>query len=318
VPFFGDDYIRGLYDNNVSKSAVLKAYISRLIYMLRVSQFDMVWVEKEMLPWVPGWIELGLFPASVPLVVDYDDAVFHRYDQHRLPIVRSILGRKIDKVMKRANLVVAGNEYLANRARSAGASRVEILPTVIDLDRYSPQPTADPGENVPRIVWIGSPSTAQYLKLIHKPLLALGERCTFKLRMIGARLELPGVDVEYLNWSEATEVSSIQSCQVGVMPLLDSPWERGKCGYKLIQYMACGLPVVASPVGVNSVIVREGVNGFLASADEEWAVALETLIRDAALRQRMGSAGRQRVEDEYCVQQTAPRLIQWLKFVGES
>jgi glycosyltransferase involved in cell wall biosynthesis len=102
------------------------------------------------------------------------------------------------------------------------------------------------------------------------------------------------------------------------MPLLDSPWERGKCGYKLIQYMACGLPVVASPVGVNSVIVREGVNGFLASADEEWAVALETLIRDAALRQRMGSAGRQRVEDEYCVQQTAPRLIQWLKFVGES
>jgi len=100
------------------------------------------------------------------------------------------------------------------------------------------------------------------------------------------------------------------------MPLLDSPWERGKCGYKLIQYMACGLPVVASPVGVNASIVRDGVNGFWSHDAQSWACALEKLLTDASLRERMGAEGRQKVERDYCLQVTAPRLAVWLNKVA--
>ncbi len=117
--------------------------------------------------------------------------------------------------------------------------------------------------------------------------------------------------------TEETEVESISECDVGLMPLFDSPWERGKCGYKLIQYMACGLPVVASDVGVNSEIVQDEVNGFLARSSEDWVNSLERLLTDTEMRKRMGKAGRQRVEEEYCIQKTAPKLAGWLKQVAE-
>ena len=113
-------------------------------------------------------------------------------------------------------------------------------------------------------------------------------------------------------WSEATEAASISSLDIGIMPLVDEPFERGKCGYKLIQYMACGLPVVASPVGVNRQIVEHGVNGFLAETPAQWEEALRTLLGDAALRQRMGQAGRRQVEEKYCLQVTGPRLAELL------
>lgn len=317
-PLFNDALLSSKYKTgNYALTKVMRAYSDRIGQLLKRHCFDLVWIEKEALPWLPDWLERSLL-QGVPYVLDYDDALFHNYDLHRSLWVRRFFGKRIDFLMAGARLVVCGNDYLAKRARDAGAPWVEVLPTVIDVDRYSPKTMAEFKEDAQRIVWIGSPSSAQYLKLIHKPLMTLGKRCIFKLRLIGAQLELPGVDVEYVDWSEANEVSSIQNCQVGVMPLLDSPWERGKCGYKLIQYMACGLPVVASPVGVNSQIVSVGINGFLANADEEWTEALETLLRDAALRERMGHAGRQHVENEYCIQKAAPRLIQCLKSVGAS
>ena len=315
APLFGDDYIRGLYGNNVSKFAVFKAYLTRLIFMLRARQFDMVWVEKEMLPWVPGWIELGLFPASVPLVVDYDDAVFHRYDQHRLSIVRSILGRKIDKVMKRANLVVAGNEYLANHARSAGTFRVEILPTVVDITRYAISESVN--NALPIIGWIGSPSTAKFL---HQVAPALNEVIAVRrvqVVAIGANADqVSDLPVTTLPWTEATEVTDIQHFDIGIMPLPDAPFERGKCGYKLIQYMACGKPVIASPVGVNSKIVHDGVDGFLATTHADWIAALIKLIDHPELRKQMGYAGRCKIETEYSLQMTARRLVELLKSVA--
>ena len=118
-----------------------------------------------------------------------------------------------------------------------------------------------------------------------------------------------------LPWDEATEVDMLQQLDAGIMPLPDSPWERGKCGFKLIQYMACGLPVVASPVGVNREIVEQGVNGFFASTPEEWEQALRTLLLDTILRERMGQAGRKKVEERYSLQMTGPRLAALLKSV---
>jgi glycosyltransferase involved in cell wall biosynthesis len=123
--------------------------------------------------------------------------------------------------------------------------------------------------------------------------------------------------LDLVEWSEAAEVPFLQAVDIGIMPLSDTPWARGKCGYKLIQYMACGLPVVASPVGVNAEIVEHGVNGFLATTEAEWSEALATLLRDPALRQRMGAAGRRKVEEHYSLQVWGPRVAALLLDVAE-
>jgi glycosyltransferase involved in cell wall biosynthesis len=129
---------------------------------------------------------------------------------------------------------------------------------------------------------------------------------------------LPGVDVECVDWTEDSEVTSIAECDVGIMPLNDTPWERGKCGYKLIQYMACGLPVVASPVGVNREIVRDDENGYLAKEPSDWVSRLGRLLANPQLRLTMGRSGRHRVESEYCVQHMAPRYVALLRRAVEA
>jgi len=273
-------------------------------------QFDLLWIEKEALPWWPLWIEQAML-SSTPYVLDFDDAVFHHYDQHRFSLVRRAFGKRIDRLMSHAALVVCGNDYLASRALKAGAPWVEQLPTVIDLERYLLRERSS--SDLLRIVWIGSPSTVKYLDLLREPLRLLAQKMPFVLRVIGGDFKLDGVQVECLPWSEATEVDAIQACDVGVMPLMHTPWELGKCGYKLIQYMACGLPVVASPVGVNNVIVDQGKTGFLACDTSDWLESLSELLINPVLRFAMGQSGRQRVEEQYCLQITASRLVQWLQ-----
>ena len=296
---------------------LIRAYWRRIKQLLNKKSFDLIWIEKEALPWLPTWFERNLL-GKTPYVLDYDDAIFHNYDQHTFPVVRYLLGQRIDQLMSEAALITAGNAYLAQRAIKAGARNVEIIPTVIDLERYPLKTTTITDNDIPRIVWIGSPHTLKYLKLIEKPLATLSQKFTFKLRIINSiNLELAGVDVEFVPWTETTEVASLQDCDIGIMPLVDSHWERGKCGYKLIQYMACSLPVVASPVGVNTEIVRDE-NGYLATTDEEWIEELGLLLSDKSLRCKMGSSGRKRVEEEFCTQQIAPKLIHSLKQVKGS
>ena len=287
---------------------IVAVYWRRIRVLLRRHRFDMVWIEKEDLPWLPAWFERWLL-SGVPYVLDFDDAIFHNYDLHSSAWVRRVFGRKIDRLMAGAALVVAGNDYLADRARTAGAPWVEVMPTVIDLERYADRPdTAVPTD--PFVVgWIGSPSTAKYLQMLAGSLEKLSALFPLRLRAIGGGgVRLPGVEVENLPWSELEEVSMLQGCDIGVMPLADTPWERGKCGFKLIQYMACRKPVVASPVGVNPEIVVDGINGFLASTPKEWVDALLRLKADPELRRVMGEKGRRLVEEKYCLQGTAPRL----------
>lgn len=312
-PFFDDEMLRAKYQlGGYGFSSLVRAYGSRVIQLLRRKRFDLIWIEKEALPWLPVQVERALL-QGVPYVLDFDDAWFHNYDLHRSAWVRRILGHRLDRLMAGARLVIGGNDYLLQRARDAGARWVERVPTVIDLDRYPLGPEKLLGASAPKIVWIGSPSTVRYLSGLAEPLRALAQRVPFKLRVIGAPLEMAGVEVECVPWTEASEVAAIAECDIGVMPLFDSPWERGKCGYKLIQYMACGLPVVASSVGVNGQIVQEGISGFLADTAQAWVTVLAKLLADAALRQRMGHAGRLRVEQEYCLQVTGPRLVGLLR-----
>ncbi len=211
-------------------------------------------------------------------------------------------------------LVMAGNAYLADRAHKAGASHISIVPTVVDADAYGRQLGGLPQSNPrSRIGWIGTPSTwHQYMVPMLPMLKDLALKHYAIVRVVGATVASDDV-IEVLPWSESEESEMIQGMDVGLMPLDDSPWARGKCGYKIIQYMACGIPVVASPVGVNADIVQHGVTGFLASTDAEWREAIETLLGDSGLRQRMGEAGRRRMEEHYSLQTWAPRVAALLK-----
>ena len=311
APFFLDDYVRRLYANQpVQIVDVLSAYWRRLFVLLRARDFDLLWLEKEFLPWMPTWMETLL--ARQPYVVDYDDAVFHRYDLHRSALVRCLLGRKIDRVMQNAALVVAGNEYLKERAVSAGAKRAEILPSVVDADLYTPAPERASGFTVG---WIGSPVTAPYLDVARPALEMLTNGGQAQVSLIGAgkAIKWENANVHILPWCEESEIQNIQRFDVGIMPLLDEPFERGKCGYKLIQYMACGLPVVASPVGVNAQIVEHGVTGFLAESTQDWQQALAFLRENPVKRREMGLAGRAKMERGYSLKATAPKLADLLK-----
>lgn len=308
-PLLGDDYLRRLYaGQRIDLAGVLKDYLRRLGMLWRAGSFDLLWIEKELFPYLPAWFEYWLKWRGIRWVVDYDDAIFHNYDLARNRLLR-LLRHKIDRVMRWSDAVLAGNDYLAARARAAGARRIEVVPTVIDLRRYAPLVRED--ADCPRIGWIGSPMTFKYLRALYAPLEALARRRSFELVVVGAEdpdLQSAPFPVRCVAWEEVTEARLLAELDIGVMPLPDDPWERGKCGYKLIQYMACGVPVVASPVGVNTRIVEPGVTGFLAGDSQAWHDSLDALLGNPLLRRTLGVNGRVRVEREYCVQVQAPRL----------
>jgi glycosyltransferase involved in cell wall biosynthesis len=311
-PLFDDLYVERLYAGQIAWPTVIKGYARRVARLLDQMQFDVIWLEKEALPWIPAFFERLLLQRAVPYVADYDDAVFHYYDIHRNPIVRAVLADKVDQVMHAAKIVSAGNPYLALRARAAGAPRVEIVPTVVDLTRYQIIETS--GNGPPAIGWIGSPGTAGFLGLIETTVAEFVNSGRARMVAVGvSKSPLPSLPIELRPWSEASEVSEIQRFDIGVMPLPDEPFERGKCGYKLIQYMACGKPVIASPVGVNRDIVQHGVNGFLAETESEWLNATRRLVDDPGLRARMGREGRRIAEVGYSLQATAQKVGQLLR-----
>lgn len=309
-PLLGDNYINYLYNKtNVPLFEIIKKYFERTLLLLKKNNYDIIWLQQEAFPWLPAWFESALTKSKIPLIVDYDDAFFHRYDQHSSKAVRYLLKDKIDRVMNDADLVVAGNRYLADRAIKNKTKKVVILPTVVDINRYSTESFSD--NKSFSIGWVGSPSTVKYLSVIQNALEEIYKLGDVKVVLVGSGLiEIENLQIEIRKWNESTEVKDIQSFDVGVMPLTDSLWERGKCGFKLIQYMACGKPVIASPIGVNVEIVKHGENGFLASNQKEWIKYFEILRNDRELRKQMGIAGRKLVEEKYSLQVSAPKLIQ--------
>jgi glycosyltransferase involved in cell wall biosynthesis len=307
APLFSDAdlahrYASGGYGWRTAASAAAR----RLRALAGRRRYDVLWIEYELLPFAPALVERLVAAGGPPQVVEYDDAVFHRYDRHRVPLVRGLLGRKIDRVMRRAAIVVAGNAYLEARARAAGAREVVVVPSVVDLDAYPVAPP--PADPVPVIGWIGSPSTVGSLDAVAGALARVCARAGARVVLVGARADRRDwpFPCEVRPWVPGREAAEIATFAVGIMPLADDPWSRGKCGYKLVQYGACGRPAIASPVGANRDIVLPGVTGLLATGEEEWVQALERLLGDAALRERLGRGARAHIEARYALHRTAP------------
>ena len=316
-PLFNEKYLSNLYGaKKIHIICIAWQYAKRFFYLLaHRHQFDLIWVERELFSYFPARFELWLMRKK-PVFLDYDDAVFHNYDDHHSRIVRFFLGKKIDCLMQNAHLVIVANRYLADRAKAAGTSWIEKIPTVIDLSRY-PLVMDMPENPVPIIGWIGVPATQKFLKILEEPLAKLAQVKKFKLVAIGANssLTLKGFDFEIWRWAEETEVSLLNKIDIGVMPLYNSLFEQGKSGYKLIQYMGCAKPVVASPVAVNKEIIDQDSNGFLVKNAEEWFNALLILLNDSSKRKIFGAAGRKKVESHYSLQKTSAILLDFFNGV---
>jgi len=284
-------------------------YRKRLAALRRARDYDLLWVQYELFPYLPGLFERLAGRARVPVVVDYDDAIFHLYDRHRRGPVRALLGRKLEPLLRRAAACICGNDYLLDYARRFCPASV-LIPTVVDTDSYRP---AEAPPAVPRVGWIGTPTNWQNVMPLLPAILPEIERHGGELRAIGAGAGAqPAPGLVLADWREPEEMAELQAMSVGIMPLLDAPFQRGKCGYKLIQYMACGVPVIASPVGVNASIVNDRGAGLIAESPAEWVAALDRLLSDEGLRADMGAAGRATVEEKFSLAAHQPRLLRTL------
>ena len=254
----------------------------------------------------------GIDPPRSLDVYDFDDALFigsTGHDNRHFGWVKRE-SERWHAYTSGARLVIAGNEYLAARA-STIAKRVEVVPSCVDPSIQQVREHAE--REVVRIGWIGSKSPAVYLKQCLPVLEKLnrnGQRA--ELVVVGAGTLFDDPWITSLPWTAESERELLASFDIGIMPLPDDQWARGKCGYKLLQYFAAGVPAVASPVGVNSTMVGDE-RGVLASSDDEWFKALELLVNDARARKDMGSNARRFVEARYSYEHRAPQLAEMLK-----
>ena len=303
-----DSYLqRSFSGGRPSLRGLVAAYGRRIQSLCQAGRFDLAIVHCELLPFILGWLERQLL--QIPFIYDCDDAFFLKYRSGRMRWLQPLLGAKADRLMASAMAVTAGNAGLASYARRFN-SNVAVLPSVVDTDHYRPaNPSQAERSGQPFTVgWIGSPSTAPYLQLLIEPLQLLARERPVRLVVVGGTAPaIAGVEVIEQPWSLEQEVPLIQQFDVGVMPLPDTSWTRGKCAYKLIQCMACGIPVVASPVGANVEVVPPSC-GLLTGSSQQWLEAFRQLAADPALRLRLGAAARHWVKQHYSLRSALPVL----------
>lgn len=299
--------------NNLRKLSLLRKGFRRRSQLMRsLDQYDLVYLFREAALFGPAIFERSIHRSGVPFVFDFDDAIFESYKSPSNGYLSYLkFAAKTKLICRLAAHVIVGNSYLASYARKFN-ERVTIVPSTIDTDQYTY--VERPAEPETRVIgWTGSFSTMQHLETLGPALQKLATRRSFRLRVIGpSTFKLDGVDVELVKWQPKTEVEDLREIDVGIMPLPDTKWTRGKCGMKALQFMALGIPPVCSPVGANVEIVKDGVNGFLADSDDEWVEKLDHLLSSPNLRRQLGRAARATVENSYSTRMHAPRVLRSL------
>jgi glycosyltransferase involved in cell wall biosynthesis len=320
-PFLSPALFRRLYQPGripAQAAGMLAALAGRLRDILQAGRYDVLFVQREAALFGPPFFE-WLLSREIRgrLVFDFDDAVF-------VPYTSPTYGRwatwlkcawKTKTILRLSRHVIAGNLFLSEYARRHNAN-VSIIPTVVDPDQYS-YTTRKP-DRIPIIGWIGSPTTTKYLKPLIPVLERLGAEEKFELRIIGANEPFHIATVRTVNepWRLETEISDFQKLDIGLYPVIEDTWSLGKCGFKAIQYMASGAACIASPVGVNSRIIEDGINGMLAATPEEWHRKLTLLVRSADLRRQLAVKAREKVEAFYSLKNHAPILANILESVA--
>ncbi len=285
-----------------------------------VHEFDGIIIQKGLTPWRARGLAKTFLAAGKPFILDIDDAVFLKVYSVQFPALLRCLqdAQEPLKLMRTAAHIIAGNSYLAQNAASHNPA-CTVIPTVIDTGKYQPGPSHSNSRLV--IGWSGSTGTNIYVNEILPILEALAEKHAFDFHVMSSSLrgirfgEKKKYGFRFLKWSEEAEVESLRTFDIGVMPLADDAWSRGKCGSKALLYMAMGIPPVCSPVGVNTEIIRDGENGFLASSPAQWIEKIRLLLENSELRRKMGQEARRTVEEKYSVQSQFPVLKRTLERV---
>lgn len=317
-PFMSSGFYRIRYrPGALPRKALSLAWstLNRLRDIRRAGEYDVIVVHREAFPFGGAFVEQLMARSGTPLVYDFDDAVYlPSTSGGGNPVMQRLRNpEKIGTIIGLSAAVIAGNETLKGYAARFN-ERIVVIPTPVDTDHFRPKPRATDRDRIV-IGWIGSSTTAPYLKMVEPALEELFRRhANVELRIVGGSYRPAGLDrVTVGRWGLATELRDLQGFDVGIMPMPDTDWTRGKCGFKTLLYMSVGLPSVSSPVGITTDIVRDGRNGYLASSTGEWVDKLSRLVRDAELRRAVGEAGRRSVEEKYSLKAQAPRLLEVLE-----
>ena len=281
----------------------LKSVLKRWNDLLRASEYDIIFVQREAFMTGSTFFEKKFSRSKAKLVFDFDDAIWHldisdankKFDWLKNP-------GKTAKIISFSNAIIAGNQYLADYAKHHN-NNIVIIPTTIDTDEYVKTPSANNNDKI-CIGWSGSITTIKHFEyavsFLKKVKIKYGDR--IEIKVIGDEsYRNKELDIKGIAWNKKNELNELSSFDIGIMPLPDDEWAKGKCGLKGLQYMALEIPTIMSPVGVNSEIITDGENGFLADNEQEWLEKISRLIDSKELREKMGKKARKTVEDNYSV-----------------
>ena len=306
-----------------NKSIQLFFFLGEVLKRMRditlSSNWEIVFLQKGLTQVNFKGLDKLLFSIHSKVVFDFDDAVYsgpaQKFNHSLLSSLQDF--RQVDNFLKHSRIVIAGNRHLAEYARKYNP-HTKVIPTPIDTEKYTLKKFKIHQKEV-IVGWSGSSSTNQYLNLLAGVLSQLAKKYPIKLRIMSNSLKnihrekFHPLEIEFAQWKREREIEVIKSFDIGIMPIENDEWSKGKCGLKALQYMAVGVPCVISPVGVNKEIVEDGKNGFLAQEEREWEEKLSSLIENPALRKEFGVKGREKVEEKYSVRKNAPELISTLE-----
>jgi len=305
-----------LYANGgaAAKAMMLGRVLLRRLGQLKdLRQYDAIWLHRAAYPIGPPILERIFCRTGVPVIMEFDDAIYLTNTSAANARWGGLkCAGKTTELCRLSTHVVVGNEYLAAYARQHNPN-VSIIPTTIDTDAYEAR--EEYRASTPVVIgWSGSGTTVAHLRTLDRVIQRVAQKAPIRLHVMGtSEYSLPGVDTRALEWSPEVELPELRDFDIGVMPLPDEEWARGKCALKALQYMALGIPTVTAPVGVNAEIIRDGENGFLAMTEDEWVDRLLSLVGDVKLRERVGRAGRATVVSEYSATVQAPRVRELLQ-----
>lgn len=314
-PLFGDWYLEHIWKHRAKWRLLLHivyAYLKRLFQILLLPSNTIVYIGAELFPYCPFGIECYLKWRKIPYLVEYDDAIFHYYDQSSNRWVRFLLTHKTKKVIHNAAAIITGCQYLTDYARQWNNNVFEI-PTSVDADKYALDRS---DKRLFTIGWIGSPASSKYLEIVIPALRKLTDKYEFELDLIGFdssyEFLLKGINYRLINWDSNTEVQNMSYFSVGIMPLPKTKFAQGKCAFKLVQYMAMGIPTISTPLQSN-VNIDKGCGNLFADTEEDWYKAFEQVICNSEQFLQVGRENREVAMKYYTFQSNWEKYYSILK-----